>query len=847
MAGSGLFCRQKARRQQLLLLCVAACARCAAGPCSVGRPSDVVCPLNDTQTVEYELRWTHGWQWFVLPTESTAAVAAGLVLQRGSSRNFPRTGFVMMASSSGVPPGTLASAEYDPTTYVHDDPVGARRQFIFESPIDGSRPKTDWKVLTLGIDANRSMDLPEEVQVPLDSVLIGLRCHEPTWTWPYYPGCRVALTTTLLPFGLSHGMSVAAPMARGDTHVYRVTVGDYDSLNISLSRDVNNRTDDPARGLVGSAMLNLGKWSRPGPLEFPYNLSQSPLDTELELSPEETQAMIDYAYSQLRADKGLLNLAGCADGIPGCRKQFFPTATDQGEDPQTEKQNLMRAHLWARALGDSGRGYAALWDGVVDTYVERVCIGADAQGTYYLTIYADGVASGDGRLSASSDGYEASDGDDNPVHGVDSFGWWNSADNFGCHCCGDDAGLPSGTCGLCSGAYPYCAGLTMPPASRRVVRGYVMTVSHLSFTSGLVPGDDELMGCVSYGQWRHYTVETASVADAQLRVSLSAGSTSAQPVPRVGGLYAAAGRVPTATDYDLLATYPMASLTLTPCDVTVGTTWHFAISLGAEADGARETLFGLSLVTSSALALIDATESYLGTTCCDGITNWMVPSVPGDSALSVNLTVLSGSVHGVFLQYDSCPRYTPGDPYRSCAGLCEVGWVTHWDRITGHRHSESSFQLTVPMAETIFTSDERRAGRWYVGVKALPGEAAVYTIRLSLARPAPIKQKPYCSPLDRFCASGTQRYATVKLPLTTAGDNRPPGLTTYSAAGQSRASRRLTTTVSATLAVTALAILAHAASPRTQRRRIRLRPMQRSESKKQHAADKVGDTPARCP
>ena len=112
----------------------------AAGPCSVGRPSAVVCPLNDSSTMEYDLRWAHSWQWFELPTHDLAAVAVGLVMQRGSSRNFPRMGFVAMASSSGIPPGTLAAAEYDPTVYEHDDPVGPRRQFLYESPVDGVRP-----------------------------------------------------------------------------------------------------------------------------------------------------------------------------------------------------------------------------------------------------------------------------------------------------------------------------------------------------------------------------------------------------------------------------------------------------------------------------------------------------------------------------------------------------------------------------------------------------------------------------------------------------------------------------------------------------------------------------------
>ena len=32
----------------------------------------------------------------------------------------------------------------------------------------------------------------------------------------------------------------------------------------------------------------------------------------------------------------------------------------------------------------------------------------------------------------------------------------------------------------------------------------------------------------------------------------------------------------------------------------------------------------------------------------------------------------SGAVHGVFLQYDSCPAYAHGDASQQCDGLCEV-------------------------------------------------------------------------------------------------------------------------------------------------------------------------------
>ena len=255
------------------------------GPCSVGRDPSVVCQLNSSQTMEYELRWTHSWQWFVLPTNNVAGVSVGLVFQRGANRHFPKMGFVAMASNSGVPPGTLSASSYDPLTYAHDDEIGARRKFISESHVDGLRPRTDWKVLTLGFDTNRTEEQADEVQVPLGQVLIGLRCQEDTWVIPHYPGCRVSLTATLLPFALRDNLTVVAPMARGDTHLYRVTVGDYDTLNISLTRDVHNTSHTPARGLVGAAMLQLNRWARPAPLDFAANLSRASPGTDLETSP----------------------------------------------------------------------------------------------------------------------------------------------------------------------------------------------------------------------------------------------------------------------------------------------------------------------------------------------------------------------------------------------------------------------------------------------------------------------------------------------------------------------------------------------------------------------------------
>ena len=84
------------------------------------------------------------------------------------------------------------------------------------------------------------------------------------------------------------------------------------------------------------------------------------------------------------------------------------------------------------------------------------------------------------------------------------------------------------------------------------------------------------------------------------------------------------------------------------------------------------------------------------------------------------------------------------------------------------------------------------AGTWYIGLKALPGETATYTMRLSLKQPAAASkpEAPYCSGLTRFCASSTQRFATVDKPLTTAADTRVPGALQSSARSSLRRSSR---------------------------------------------------------
>ena len=379
-----------------------------------------------------------------------------------------------------------------------------------------------------------------------------------------------------------------------------------------------------------------------------------------------------------------------------------------------------------------------------------------------------------------------------PTKGVDTTGWFDSgsaiAGGKGCWCCAD--GECDAVCRKCeSSTSPYplcsddCVGVEMPPAEEyRRARGYVMTVTLDKYNDDPIddapPGEGlTRSGCVSYNQWRHYEIQTHGAADAGLVVAVDAP---------VGGIYAARGRPPTATDHDVVARPPNRFLPLTACDVGAPTTWHVAVQLGAETAGISETLFNMTIASRSAAAEVGSVVP--GSACCGGFSHWRVQDVPSGAALRANVTLSAGSLHGLFLQYDTCATYDPmGAMSEQCTGLCTVGWLTTWDGISGGRQNKSAAVVTVPTGMSLAESDKRRGGTWYVSAKALPGESATFTLALELFYPqggARAPPPPYCSGTDRYCASQTQRDAGDL--LTTSADDRGVPLTEESAAAATR-------------------------------------------------------------
>ena len=55
--------------------------------------------------------------------------------------------------------------------------------------------------------------------------------------------------------------------------------------------------------------------------------------------------------------------------------------------------------------------------------------------------------------------------------------------------------------------------------------------------------------------------------------------------------------------------------------------------------------------------------------------------------------------------------------------------------------------------------DKRRAGRWYLGIQAMPGEAAYFDLVATVERPAYVAASNRCSRGTQFCAADSARQA----------------------------------------------------------------------------------------
>ena len=82
--------------------------------------------------------------------------------------------------------------------------------------------------------------------------------------------------------------------------------------------------------------------------DYPYNLSGAEhTDAELSESADETEAMLEWQYAQMRADKGLISLVGCR-GLGAVSM----TGSVIGGLPQFGAGSGVEAREWILAVAD---------------------------------------------------------------------------------------------------------------------------------------------------------------------------------------------------------------------------------------------------------------------------------------------------------------------------------------------------------------------------------------------------------------------------------------------------------------------------------------------------------------
>jgi hypothetical protein len=200
-------------------------------------------------------------------------------------------------------------------------------------------------------------------------------------------------------------------------------------------------------------------------------------------------------------------------------------------------------------------------------------------------------------------------------------------------------------------------------------RGYYrLSVHHKTFVDGVIKDGEVREGCVSYGQWRQFSVVTSGPATASLYVSAVAVNDAGLPLATgrptpLSALYARRNKAPTEEVYDAVVYAPDSTLSTSPCYVDEPYEYHLATyltdQLRASAIGLSPTLFtltpqllsadgpsygtvdwpadGSTMMLTAPLALGGG-----GHVCCQQFRYWVLRNVPPDvePVLSINVSML---------------------------------------------------------------------------------------------------------------------------------------------------------------------------------------------------------------
>ena len=289
--------------------------------------------------------------------------------------------------------------------------------------------------------------------------------------------------------------------------------------------------------------------------------------------------------------------------------------------------------------------------------------------------------------------------------------------------------------------------------------------------------------CLSYGQWRTYHIETTGEQDAVIEVELSAPISATYL--RAGGMLAIsqdASVDPSSVSYDPTLLYDVRSavgdrvVTGSPCDVTQPTRWHVALSLGSEAAigtrpppsaaAAAELLTPLEFelnvkLRSAALTLQQEIPPHSlggrGIVCCGATRYFRLQSVTEVQRVLAHVNVTSGRVQSVLAKWGTCPTVRDIDEMRGkCSGFCAMEWLTTRGTYSGSLYSVDTMMLAVPHGLRD-DPDRRRAGDWYIGVQAMPGETAQFRLTVDTDEPRYEAVQVRCDHLTYACNEDSAR------------------------------------------------------------------------------------------
>ena len=291
---------------------------------------------------------------------------------------------------------------------------------------------------------------------------------------------------------------------------------------------------------------------------------------------------------------------------------------------------------------------------------------------------------------------------------------------------------------------------------------YRIRVHHVAYFAGLMSEGEERGACISYGQWRSFYIDTSGEHDAVVEVSLSG---------QISSTYIRSGELPTLAPpaFDVASPPGTTLVTASPCDASQPTRWHFSLYLAPEAEATAQGLapseFSVTVRLraanlSLAQPVLSSSAGGRGYACCGAMRLFRLPPISERDTLRVDVNVTSGRLHALLVKWGSCPSFSEDVSLMrgECTSFCHMNWLTTRGAYSGSLYSDSYSTLVVPHGHGD-EPDKRRAGRWYLGVQAMPGEAAQFDLVATVEVPIYVPASKRCSRGTQFCAADSARQA----------------------------------------------------------------------------------------